>query len=307
METDTASTIPLPPVDAQGDLLRRFDRAVNTTPFCGDEKKRRSEALRQFTAEEAEEIKRLWFDRQAAQQIAISERELEREKQQRESRLHGFLSDVGPRLAGATLDNFVVSTDPAYRKAQQAVVAKMRDYVANLAENIKNGVGLWLRGSVGTGKDHFLTAIAKTAILDYGMGATTTYNPETGKIVIPVVRRGLSVARITGSAIFRGAREAMKDDEEASFMRELTNPNILILSDPVPVQGELTPFQAQVLYEAVDTRNAQQRPTWTTLNVIDNDEADRRLGPAIADRLRHDAIEVECRWPSWRTEREAPA
>jgi hypothetical protein len=56
------------------------------------------------------------------------------------------------------------------------------------------------------------------------------------------------------------------------------------------------------LFEVADTRNGRKRPTWTTLNVVDNAEADRRLGPAIADRLRHDAIDLECRWPSYRTE-----
>ncbi len=310
---DNQDTIPLPPVDAPSDLLQRFDLAVASLPFLprpglrGErehEAARRSEALRQFAGEEPEAIKQLRFDRETRRDKDLAEKRLEEEKHNRQERLMEFLSDVGPRLAGATLDNFVVTSDPTFHKAQQAALAAIRRYIANLTENVKTGAGLWLHGTVGTGKDHLLVAIAKTAITDHGMGASKIYNGQTGEIVIPLINRGLRVARITGSALFRGAREAMHRERESRFVDELTSPDILILSDPLAVVGDLTPFQAQTLFEVADTRNAMKRPTWTTLNVVDSAEADRRLGPAIADRLRHDVIDVECRWPSYRTERE---
>ena len=76
---------------------------------------------------------------------------------------------------------------------------------------------------------------------------------------------------------------------------------MLVLSDPVPPKGELSDYSESILYRIVDARYITMKPTWTTMNVASGEEADRRLGAPIVDRLRHGALCLSCDWPSFRT------
>lgn len=186
-----------------------------------------------------------------------------------------LLKDVGTRYRQATLDNFVAS-DPK----QQRAVELVRGYLERLDDHVAAGEGLILYGPSGTGKDHLAIGAGRIA-----------------------VGRGYTVGWRSAQTIFSDFRDSFSDDSgdsEEDILRNLIQPDVLIVSDPVPSHGELTDFQGNILYRIVNARYCEQKPTWTTLNVANVDEARRRVGPATIDRLTHGATPVFCSWPSFR-------
>jgi len=196
----------------------------------------------------------------------------EPERRARPEAARDFLDGLGPRLRDATFENF----RPPGAEAEK-VLRALRDYAARLDENVARGRGVVLFGPCGTGKDHLLIALARLA-----------------------AARGHSIRRTTGPELFRVIRDAMADGAESRFLDRLKYAGILILSDPLPPLGGLTPFQAAVLYDLVNYRWEYRLPTWVTLNVADSREADSRLGPAIVDRLQDGAVVLKCGWASHR-------
>ena len=100
---------------------------------------------------------------------------------------------------------------------------------------------------------------------------------------------------------YRQVRDRLDSrDSEADLIRRFAMPPILYFSDPLPPFGELTTFQAAALFGVIDRRCRNRKPTWWTLNVQDSDEAARRLGASIADRMRDNVLALRCAWPSYR-------
>jgi DNA replication protein DnaC len=186
---------------------------------------------------------------------------------------------IGARRADATLDNFELHGDNKCRKRQTDVLSRLRDYETRMPGFVAEGVGLWLRGPVGTGKDHCLTALARLATF----------------------RHELSVKWSTGADIFVAFRDAMRRDEsEAHLIESFTAAEILYISDPLPPSGDLTGYQSNILFAIADARNTHKRPTWITTNAADDADEGDRLGYATCDRLKQDAIILSCNWPSYR-------
>lgn len=186
--------------------------------------------------------------------------------------LERFLESLGPRHRAATLDNFRPSTP----EAEKALLT-LRDYAARLQDNLDSGKGILLFGPSGTGKDHLLAGLGKAAA---GLGRP--------------------IKRITGAELFRGMRDAMSRGGEGAELDALKYVRLLILSDPLPPLGSLTPYQASALYELVDFRWERRLPTWCSLNVANAKEADERFGAPIVDRIQDGALVIACNWPSYR-------
>lgn len=211
--------------------------------------------------------------------IAMAE-QLRREalRARNEQRLAYFGEQIGKRYADCTLDSYRV-TCPEQEKA----LAALREYAANIFDNVDNGRGIVLFGPAGTGKDHLLAALGREAI-----------------------QAGLWVTWKNGRDLAGEFREAARDGtfrSERNILEDLEPAEVLILSDPIPPAGGLTPFQADVMFRLVDARYRAMKATWATLNVSGGDEADSRLGAQIVDRLKHDALALFCDWPSYRTAR----
>jgi DNA replication protein DnaC len=156
-----------------------------------------------------------------------------------------LISDVGERYRKCRLANYSADTD-----AQRDVVAQLRQYAEHVEEHVRgrDGQNVVLIGTVGTGKDHLLIGLAHTAgdKLVTGMAART---------------RTLSIRWTSGPRLFAEVRKSIDDDRDSPIDR-LAKVDILILSDPLPPSGVLTPFQAETFYTLIDARYRECRPTW---------------------------------------------
>lgn len=196
----------------------------------------------------------------------------------------GVLRSVGRRYHDCRLSTFECTTDK-----QRVAVDQLTAYAANVAENVNAGRSIVLYGPPGTGKDHLLVGVAFEA-----------------------VKAGLTLLWRNTQDWFSANRDLMDSGEsELRWVREHAAVDVLVLSDPVPPKtgsgasraaGQLTPHQATLLYQILDARYRDMRPTWVTLNIAGGDEAKERLGVQVYDRLRHNGLTLACGWGSYRAQ-----
>ena len=183
-------------------------------------------------------------------------------------------AERGTRYKACTLENFEAATE-----AQKLVLDAIQVYRASLTENVKRGRNIVLTGPPGTGKDHLLAGLMHTAI-------------ASGHVL-----KWTNGVRLWVQ--FRGAIES--DADEGILLREYSRqPDVLVLSDPLPAVGGLTPYQAATLYAIIDERYNNRRAMWVSLNAKSRQEANERIGGAIIDRLLQDALSLLCDWESFR-------
>jgi DNA replication protein DnaC len=89
-------------------------------------------------------------------------------------------------------------------------------------------------------------------------------------------------------------------ESERRLIQQYVACQFLILSDPLPLFGDPTEYQARTLFQLIDQRYRHCRPIIATLNVASGDEAVRRLGAQVVSRLKHDALILHCNWPDYR-------
>lgn len=180
---------------------------------------------------------------------------------------------VGKRYEGVSLDTFDVATD-----AQRKVIETLRKFVANIGQRTESGEGLLLIGPKGTGKDHLAIACLREA-----------------------AKSGFVTLAEFGESLFQRFRDGIGTEAtERDCVKRFTEPDVLLLSDPVPASGTLTDHQRSVLLRIVDRRYRDLKATWATLNVTSGEEAETRMGGQIVDRLRDGATVVKCEWASYR-------
>jgi DNA replication protein DnaC len=226
------------------------------------------------------------FERIDAREAAITEEQ--RDARQRFEAARAAKADLEQRRAvwlsllraiGKRYETAAFASYATPHKGQADAVAKLTAYADNAAAELDAGNGIVLFGPSGTGKDHLLLATARAVLR----------------------RRHVTMAWINGVALFAAFRDGLDcEGRESSGLARYKTPQVLILSDPLPPVGELSPFQASKLLEVIDHRYREQKATWVSINVAHRDEADKRLTPAIADRLRHGALTIHCHWPSHR-------
>lgn len=192
------------------------------------------------------------------------------------------LAAVGARYRECSVDNFELSANLEVRKIQERVLGRLRAFCDDIAGHTRAGSGLLLYGPKGTGKDHLMVAALKHA-----------------------ASAGLTVCWVSGVELYARWRDAIGDDRnEHRDMAELVRPQILAISDPAPPVGALTDekaaYRAEKLFWLIDNRYRAAKPTWVTLNVKDGKEAEKLLTGQIVDRLRDQALDLACSWPSHR-------
>lgn len=202
------------------------------------------------------------------------------EKSQREGFLkwQSLVGRIGERYAECKLRTFVFSEDASVRSKQSKVIESLREYGTDMPESIARGQGLVLYGPAGTGKDHLLSAM---------MAKACWHN--------------LAVEWRNGMDLYADRRDAIsRETPERDLIRDLTVPDVLAISDPIPPWGTLTEGQAEFLFRVVDARYRRRKPIWVTANFAEGKEAESRIGSQVVDRLRDGALALHCNWPSYR-------
>jgi DNA replication protein DnaC len=184
-----------------------------------------------------------------------------------------LVSDRGRRYENCRLSNFETKTD-----SQKDAIAKLGEFAVTIKDSVAQGRGVILFGSKGTGKDHLMMGLAWAAIDQF-----------------------VNVVWINGADMRGDVRDSTKGEEmERDYVARLLRPQVLWMSDPLPVSGALTDAQQDRLFRVLDARYSQMKPTWVTVNVSNRVELEQRLGAQNADRLRDGSLAVFCDWPSYR-------
>lgn len=207
-------------------------------------------------------------------------RDAEEARREAEAKWRPVQASIGKRYAMTTFENYEIY-DPAQRDAVEIV----RQYAANIPEHVERGEGLILFGTVGTGKDHLLSCVLREAAMTHGV----------------------TVSHVYGLDLHAKVRDAMDDDKVEQVLRPYREAKLFAISDPLPNDGQLTPWNKQTLMRLVNARYVAMRPTLLTINAPSLSQTQDvginvwdEMSDAVFDRLAHGAIVVECRWPSYR-------
>lgn len=172
---------------------------------------------------------------------------------------------IGRRYSTSTLETFETPT-PAHAAAKDAIAS----YVGSILGTERCGRGLLIHGPRGTGKDHLAVAAMREC-----------------------AKAGFTTGFVDGQQLFADMRDSFdRSDGEHSVLREYIGPEILLISDPIPIEGKLSEFQQSVLWRIIDRRYRSMDMTWITANCKDGQELSERLGPQLCDRLTDDAVVV---------------
>jgi DNA replication protein DnaC len=185
-----------------------------------------------------------------------------RERRIQQARTRGVRSVLPSKYQGVGFDRPPVS-DMARDPQTRALVSAIREYVDAIEERIADGRGLWLEGSVGTGKTTLAMLVSKHAI-------------EAGhSVAIYSLPRLLARIRRTYDA----------DSSELSyleFFRRLTSVDLLHIDDLGAEKR--SDWVLEQLYAIVDERYATNRSIVVTTN-MEVGELEQQIGERTVSRL----------------------
>jgi len=196
---------------------------------------------------------------------------------ERALRWRRIVDSRGARYALCQLSEFHFGNDE--HSVQRAAACKQVAEFCQQLEVSREKRNLIFAGPPGTGKDHLMFYALRFAVM----------------------RCGTRAAWIDGQRLFSDLRDGITEGKaERETLGELIRADVLAISDPVPPNASLTDHQRNMLFRLIDDRYSHYRPTWMTVNAANPQELDQRMGVSLVDRLLHDAVAVNCYWPSYR-------
>lgn len=174
------------------------------------------------------------------------------------------MAGVTRRFAGATLDNYQVTTP-----AQRVVRDKCVGYVKRFDRVMDEGIGLLLIGQVGTGKTHLASAMVSAALAQ----------GRTAKIC-------------TAMQLLRAIRDTYHSSSvitTTQVINDLSETDLLVIDD-VGVQRKTDDEFVQT-YEVINARYGEMKPTILTSNLTIT-QMTEYLGKQPIDRMRERGGEV---------------
>jgi DNA replication protein DnaC len=151
---------------------------------------------------------------------------------------------------------------PSIERTNPVVVRTVRDYIADIDEQLRVGRGLWFAGDVGTGKTTLAMLISKSAM-------------ESGRTVAIY-----SLPRLLG--LLRDSYDDSTDYTLTGLIDRLCAVDLLHVDDVGAEQT--TPWVLEQLYTIVNTRYEDGRAVMVTTNLITQEEGDAPLRDQIGDR-----------------------
>jgi DNA replication protein DnaC len=180
-----------------------------------------------------------------------------RERRVSRARSRGVASVIPAKYRGVGFER------PPITELDTTVVGVVREYVARLDENLREGRGLWLMGDVGTGKTSLAMLVSKAAL-------------ESGRsVAIYSLPRLLARIRRTYDA------EA-GEQSYLEFFQRLTAVDLLHVDDLGAEKR--SDWVLEQLYALVDERYESQRSIVVTTN-LDQASLEEQIGARTVSRL----------------------
>jgi DNA replication protein DnaC len=198
--------------------------------------------------------------------------------------MHRFRNVVGKAYAECRFSNFR-TTDKHGQAIQSAlrVVNRLKGVAEHIGEAVKAMRQIVLYGKPGVGKDHLIAALLWEA-----------------------QQAGCSIKWANGerfAALVRDQLDYQSKIPDRVWLRQWIEPAVLALSDPDGEASKIPDPVKQRLYDVVDARIREGRPTWITINGDNESHIESRIGARIHDRLRQNAWVLHCDWESGRRPR----
>lgn len=200
-----------------------------------------------------------------------------------------FAGIVGTAYADCRLETYRTTGDerviwtPVETVRAAKIVEQLKSVSSDIRRAVEHGRQIVWYGKPGVGKDHMAAALMWSAF-----------------------RAGLTVKWINGAKFALLVRDQLNFDSQQPaglWLRQWTSPDVLTISDPDGEHGKISGDVREHLYNVVDHRSRDKKPTWITINGTSEQDLSSRLGPRIWDRLRNAAWILNCDWPSGRKPR----
>lgn len=134
-------------------------------------------------------------------------------------------------------------------------------------------------GSCGTGKDHLMVGMIRAAI------ASGVY----------------SIKWVDAIEMFGEFKDAVSQGIPlGDVFKSYVQPQLLIVSDGLPVNEPLREFEQEVLFRIINSRKRRTRASWMNLNAATREEATAKLGGKILSRFDQNAMVLKMQWQDYR-------
>jgi DNA replication protein DnaC len=205
------------------------------------------------------------------------ELEIETTKQHKKKELYESLfkkSGFGNNFKNKFFDDFKCDKSP---DIQTLYLNKAKEYVEQFKERKKDGKGLLLRGSVGTGKTYLTAIIANQLML-----------------------KGQRVGYVTAPELFR-----MRDFKETEqWFHWLKSCDLLIIDEVGNQLGLMNQNMREmsILFEIINDRHNNKRPFFIISNLTKDEDLINIVGNPTFDRIQDTCLFLErfSQWSSYR-------